>query len=350
MRTTEQKLALYRRFFTGRMDVRGTYDVITHIGKTKKEPVTDQVFLAHLLGKEPYGVHLLQVDRTRAIVADFDADELDGPRQFVTVAQGYGLAAYVERSKRKGYHAWLWFEVDGVLAVKARVVVQHILGKIGLPRTEVFPKQDRLDANCPVGNFINAPFWGPLVPQGRTVFLLPPDFTQVAPCQWDVLEQIRPVKDIDLDEVIAENELLPVRRGSPTTPATAPEEAMTPGAQTFGLPPCAQRMLATGVTENQRVSCFRLAVGLKRAGVPQDLASVVLQGWAGKNKPRNGKSIIRIDEIVAQVSGAYGRPYRSCGCEDAAVKPYCDPKCLLHPSNRATSNDGMVDTKPGVRE
>lgn len=113
--------------------------------------------LHHLRGIEPYGVYLLVRDRTRAVVVDFDDEDTHPPLRFIRQAGRSGLHAYLERSKRKGWHVWLFMELPGVNAAKARLVVKSILDDIGGPATEVFPKQDRLAGITRYGNFINAP-------------------------------------------------------------------------------------------------------------------------------------------------------------------------------------------------
>ena len=95
-----------------------------------KKPVTDDTFLAHLKGKRPYGVYLLNGDRTKAIAADFDDLSALPPFEFVNAAQHYGLPAYIETSKSKGFHVWIFFNAKGVKASKARLVVKHILEEI----------------------------------------------------------------------------------------------------------------------------------------------------------------------------------------------------------------------------
>jgi len=100
-----------------------------------------------------------------------------------------------------------------------------------------------------------------------------------------------------------------------------------PGGATRGLPPCAQTMLADGVTEHQRVACFRLAVNLKKAGLRFDSAVAVLTDWATRNRPRDRRRIITRQEIVSQTACAFDKAYRTSGCEDAAVSPYCDTGC-----------------------
>ena len=88
-------------------------------------------------------------------------------------------------------------------------------------------------------------------------------------------------------------------------------------------------MLADGVIANQRVACFRLAVNLKRVGLPFDSAVAVLRDWATRNRPAGGKRIIVEDEIIAQAACAYGKENRTCGCEDPAVKPFCRTGCWV---------------------
>ena len=325
MRTTAEKIRLFRMFFTGLPNVYGTYDLATGKARQVKQPVTDRVILAHLQGRQHYGVYLLVREQTRAVVADFDGDDIELPREFVASAEHYGLTAYIERSKSKGYHVWMFLDEDGVLAAKARLVVRHILEEIGQPNTEVFPKHDRLDTQTTYGNYIYAPLFGALVPHGRTVFLHPRDGLTPAADQWQVLEGVVRVKEEQLDEIIQINEL-----DRPDNQVAGKSRRVSNNVRSaFGLPPCAQRMLAEGVSDYQRVTCFRLAVQLKKTGLPEDLAVAALRAWAGKNQPTGERRIITDEEIRAQVAGAYSRDYRSCGCGDPRVSAYCDPECPL---------------------
>ncbi len=340
-RTTAEKVAIFRRFFAGLSHVYGTYDVRTGRARQVKEPVTDDVILAHLQGRNPYGVYLLNKDHTRAVAADFDADDPRPPMEFVSGAKHYGIAAFIERSKSKGYHVWIFFEEKGVPAIKARTVVRHILKETEKPMTEVFPKQDSLDTNVTYGNFINAPLFGTLVPQGRTVFVDSNAPAKPYADQWELLESIEPVPERLLDDVIEINELTP-----PSVHATPPARRSSDRRCSFGLPPCVQTMLAEGVTEHQRVSCFRLAVQLKRAGLPFDSAVAVLCDWAPRNRPSSGKRIITDAEITAQAACAYDKDYRACGCEDPAVTPHCDPGCTVSGQNRNQPNRAAPPAPP----
>ena len=283
-RTTAEKITLFRRFFTGLTHVYGTYDPNTGQARMVKESVTEQVIFKHLKGLQPYGVYLLDGTHTRAIAADFDNEDTNPPWAFVNRARHYDIAAYIERSKSKGYHSWIFFNERGVAAFKARLVVRHILGEIEAPDTEIFPKQDCLTGETSYGNFINAPLFGSLVLKGKTVFLSADTF-QPYLSQWDFLESIERVSEQTLDTIIELNDLAqlkPLGQGSPSQ--------MTGHSTTsFGLPPCAQRILSEGVIENQRVICFRLAVHMKRIGLPLDITISALKSWAKKKPPNERK-------------------------------------------------------------
>ena len=88
-------------------------------------------------------------------------------------------------------------------------------------------------------------------------------------------------------------------------------------------------MLADGVSDYQRVACFRLAVHLRKLGLPQDITVAALQAWSAKNRPQARKRIITCIEIKDQIASAYAKEYRGCGCEDPAIQPFCDARCPI---------------------
>ncbi|MBI1390451.1 MAG: hypothetical protein GC154_18595 [bacterium] len=324
-RSLQRKIRLFRSLFSGLDRAYGTYDPSSGAVRIVKRRVTDNVIYNHLRGIQPYGVFLLRGNRIRAAVVDFDVFDVTWPLSFIHRAAHYRLPCYAERSKSKGYHVWMFFEGDGVLASTVRVVVRHVLNEIEAPPTEIFPKQDRLVPQKPYGNFINAPLFGALVPKGKTVFVDPENAFQPYPDQWDVLENVQRIAERQLDDIIEINQ---IPRGESSIHYRGEEEKGTTGNR-FALPPCARAMLEQGVTEYQRVACFRLAVQLKRIGLPQDAAIAVMREWTKKNRPHPGKGIITSEEILGQVKSAYDRPYQSCGCEDPAIRPFCDASCPI---------------------
>lgn len=338
-RATAEKVSIFRKLFTGLTHAYGTYDPVSGRARQVKAPVTDKVFLEHLVGRQPYGVYLLVKDRTRAIVVDFDSDNRLTVVEFHAQAKHYGIPVYVERSKSKGYHAWIFFEEEAVLARKARLVTHHLLNEIGETEAEIFPKQDVLDTNTQYGNFINAPLFGALVKQGKTVFVDLMSFSPY-PDQWALLESVNRLNESDLDNIIELNDL-----SSPPTYGDRGQHSKN-GHFRHGLPICARKMLQDGVSQFQRSSCFRLAVHLKRLGLPFDMAVAALKTWALKNRPLNGKGIIRDLEIISQASYAYNHPYAGYACDDAAIKPFCEPSCPVNQWRKSRLTTPLSDSLP----
>lgn len=317
------KVRLFRERFCGLTHVYGTYNPRDGKSRQVKAPVTDDVIRRHLIGSEPYGVYLLVNDRVRAAVADFDRDDPDAPFRFLEAARCYGVATYIERSKSKGYHIWAFFGQEGVTACKVRKVFRHILAETGEPHVEVFPKQDRLTTHIPFGSFVYAPLFGGKVPEGRTVFLDPDDGLRPYTDQWRFLADVRTTTEAAFDEII---EITGLDQPLPSSrPETRAADGESPSG--FGLLPCTRRMLNEGVTANQRVACFRLAVHLKRIGLSQDYALAILRAWAQRNHPADGRGILTDEEITAQTADAYRRQYTSRGCESEAVRPFCSEDC-----------------------
>ena len=141
------------------------------------------------------------------------------------------------------------------------------------------------------------------------------------PDQWALLESVNRLNESVLDSIIEINNLSHV----PTPKNLNPNSEN--GSSRHGLPICARKILRDGVSQYQRNSCFRLAVHLKRLGLPYDMAVAALKTWALKNKPTNGKKIIRDWEIVSQTSDAYNKPYAGYGCGSEAMEPFCEPSC-----------------------
>lgn len=325
--TRIEKIRLYKNLFTGLKNVYGTYDLHNGQARQVKEAVTDEVILNHLAGRQPYGVYLLVRDRIKALAVDFDEDDLILPVTFTAIANEYGLPAYIERSKAKGYHIWMLFD-RFVPARQARIVAGHVLAKMEKPRTEIFPKQDSLSSNTVYGNFINAPLFGALVPRERTVFLDPDDPTYIHPDQWHLLNTIQRISERQLDAFLENHRIIDTGHKAPVKKTDCAGD-VDPLITSSGLLPCGQKMLTEGVTAYQRVCCFRLAVQLKRSGLPVDLAVAALKAWARKNRPANGKRILTEPEIHQQTQSAYAKPYRGIGCEDPAIAAFCHPGCPL---------------------
>lgn len=343
-RSSTEKIEIFRRLFTGLDNVYGTYDKRTGKVRQVKEPVTDRVIRAHLAGEKSYGVYLLTGDKTRALAADFDEDELALPVAFQAGARRYGMSAYIERSKSKGYHAWIFFDKP-VLARKARLVAQKILTDIDKADIEIFPKQCALNNNVSYGNFINAPLFGSLVRKGRTVFVDPAEQTQPYPDQWELLDRVQRADEVRLDAIIRSCGL-DTQKSPSKSPPVINHTGSDSENSSFGLAPCIRKMLAYGVESCQRVSCYRLAIQLKRIGIPYDLAIITLKAWAFKNRPADGKGTITEIEVESQTKSAFDNSYTNVGCHEPAVAAHCNRNCPLYaqargrPRQRSSSHQG----------
>ncbi|MCL4218731.1 MAG: hypothetical protein KJ052_17240 [Candidatus Hydrogenedentes bacterium] len=327
-RSLAWKVRLFRERFAGLEHIYGTYDPVTGKSWQVKKPVDDLVVKNHLFGRMPYGVYLLIGDRTRLAVADFDSHDANAPLAFVDVCKRYGINAYIEASKSKGFHVWIFFTAPGVLAAKARAVMHHILDEAECGAVEVFPKQDRIDVHAgQSGSFINAALYGRNLHEGRTVFLDPANGLAPYPNQWSVLEHVETVTQSLLEEIMEVNGISSTFAESPSVT----DKTIGTWESARGLPPCARRMFAEGVVSLQRLSCFRLAVHLRRIGIPYDIAVAALVEWSGKNRPAPGKQVISIQEIKAQTAHAYNKEYQGNGCDQAEVLSFCASSCPIYP-------------------
>jgi hypothetical protein len=285
-----------------------------------------------LKGQEPYGLYPLVGNLTSIVVVDFDYEDLNRVDSYVKRASHFELPAYVERSKSKGFHVWTFLET-AVLAWKVRRIAQRILEEIDYPDTEIFPKQDSIRSDSKrFGNFINLPLFGLAVRQERCIFLDRDHAYTPFDNQWDFLENMQVVSSAHIDDLVELNDLEEYSRESRNPSWSC--SVTTLG----GLPPCARRMLEEGVTDKQRVACFRLAVQLRRIGLPFDLVVALLIEWRKYNRPSRGKNQLSELEVNTQTASAYLNDYKSFGCEDEAVNPYCDSSCPIYSRSRHSNS------------
>lgn len=330
--SNHEKIRLFFSLFHGLKNVYGTYS--TQSGKhwQMKGEVTEKVIENHLTGKQPYGFYPLTADRTNVGIADFDDLDPRPPIEFIKRAEHYELSAYLEKSKSKGYHVWLFFPEDGVNARKLRKVLKFILNEIDSPETEIFPKQDSITNKGSYGNFINAPIFGKCAPKGKTIFINPDINLRPFKDQWEFLNSVIKNSEDVLDSIFSENEL-DIKRVEAKKDLSSDNSINN----SYGLPICTQKMLENGVTYDQRIACFRLAVNLKRIGVPLEEAIGALMSWRLKNKPINNRRVITPDEVIEQTKWAYSKDYKGYGCDEPIIKSFCDSNCPLYKYLRSES-------------
>jgi len=325
-RTTDQKIRLFMSLFHGLGVAYGTYDPDTGKYRQVKKQVQRDVIFNHLKGNQSYGFYPVVGTKTSVGIVDFDNGDPYPALQFIERAKHYDINSYLERSKSKGYHVWTFFNDGGILAKKVRLVLNHILDDIDSPDTEIFPKQNFISINGNYGNFINAPLFGRLVPESKTIFIKPD--ASLKPCQdqWSFLEKVKRVNEKIIDRIIEINEL---DKKSETLKQIKSDKQLTKNTG-YGLPACIRAILLQGVTFDQRVATFRIAVHLKRMGLPYEFAVIILLNWKRKNKPGNGKRIITPEEVEEQVGWAYKKNYTGFGCQEKIIQLFCDTKCPIY--------------------
>jgi len=108
------------------------------------------------------------------IAIDFDDGCLDTAKKAYSAFDSLGIRAYIEVSKSKGHHVWI-FCSEPINAVDLRTVADLAMQQAQIADYELFPKQDALTKDASgkwnFGNYINLPLYGQDVKNGRTTFL-----------------------------------------------------------------------------------------------------------------------------------------------------------------------------------
>jgi hypothetical protein len=130
------------------------------IGKatTERQPITDALWNAHLKGEVGLGViPINEESRCKWAVIDVDKYDLDF-FELLTSIRNTPLVCC--RSKSGGAHLFL-FVRDFVSVHIVRNYMRNMVANLGLGNSEIFPKQDRIQADRgDVGNWLNMPYFG----------------------------------------------------------------------------------------------------------------------------------------------------------------------------------------------
>lgn len=127
----------------------------------------DQIGEWHLTGRiEPVGVYpiyLNEVVHWGCVDIDLGYDEgLPHAKNLVAVLAEFGIKAWIERSRSKGYHVWVFSNgLSGLLARDMRRALLAGCQVVEAPLKEVNPKQEYLQPGQ-VGNYVRLPYPGAL--------------------------------------------------------------------------------------------------------------------------------------------------------------------------------------------
>lgn len=154
---TKQKiLDDFVKLFAGRSDCYGAEH-----GGCVKEPLTKETFRNHLTDGPYIGVYPAVPRGIHPSVclwgcSDIDVEDLDSARLIQRTLDMVGVVSWVERSRSKGYHVWV-FASAPVPAEDMRrmLLVAHQVANY--PAREINPKQSNVSASK-VGNYVRLPY------------------------------------------------------------------------------------------------------------------------------------------------------------------------------------------------
>lgn len=153
-----------KELFAGRGDAYGGDD-----GRAIWQPVTTQLVQAHLDGIEGIGIYSIShlpdadgVNKDKMVVkwgcCDIDTGDWSEAFMLATALQGMGLIPWVERSRSKGWHIWI-FSDEWVPAWVMRRCLKVAYSVIDLPAREANPKSELLQPKQ-LGNYVRLPYKG----------------------------------------------------------------------------------------------------------------------------------------------------------------------------------------------
>jgi hypothetical protein len=152
MNTTDRFIKLFR----GRGDVYGS-----ETGGCIKMPLTREVFDSHLAGDTPVGVYPMVPLKgdwyTIWGCSDIDVEDMPAAFNLREALEAGGVHAFVEKSRSKGYHVWV-FASEPVLASDMRRMLLAAHQVADYPAREVNPKQEQLTSIMQYGNYVRLPY------------------------------------------------------------------------------------------------------------------------------------------------------------------------------------------------
>jgi hypothetical protein len=157
----DQQVQQFKRLFRGRGDVWGHDE-----GRCVKEKLTDEHWADHLTGRSGIGVYpAVPVPDGRVLCAwgctDIDIEDYNAALLLQSTLEAAGIHSYVERSRSKGYHVWI-FSTRPVSATAMRNMQLAAHQVADMKPIEVNPKQTDVTLGK-YGNYVRLPYMGGLV-------------------------------------------------------------------------------------------------------------------------------------------------------------------------------------------
>lgn len=155
----EQTVNDFVTLFRGRGDCYGSDE-----GGCVRQKLSVETFTNHLTGTNGIGVYPAVPATVPFCVwgcSDIDIEDLPAARLLQRTLEMAGVVSWVERSRSKGYHLWV-FSQEPVPAETMRRALLVVHQVADYPAKEVNPKQSDVSATK-VGNYVRLPYFGGLV-------------------------------------------------------------------------------------------------------------------------------------------------------------------------------------------
>jgi len=279
-----------------------------------KSDLTEQIYKDHIEGKQRIGIYPLFDNKfTHFIAVDLDENDFNKALVIKHRLENLNLKIYLERSKSKGFHLFCFFD-EPVEAVKPRLVFEFALTELEII-AEVFPKQDETTETTPFGNYINLPLFAGDIINGKTIFVT--DKNDPFIDNIKDIEKIKLTSAKTLDAIITLHKLARKKIIISETP-----EERKPYSKEL---PCIEKIKQGVAVGHLNNACFRLTINYKEKGIPNPEIETLIRVWNTKNEvPLTERKLTTI------LNSVFTKNYKSYGCDDAVIQPYCDKeKCPL---------------------
>lgn len=287
--------------FRGRGDCYGSDE-----GGCVRKPLERQTFVDHLEGKSGIGVYPAVPSSTPFCVwgcSDIDVEDLPSARLLQRTLKTAGVMSWVERSRSKGYHVWV-FAQDRVPAEDMRRMLLAAHQVADYPAREVNPKQSDVSAHK-VGNYVRLPYLGGLVdtPQRRVIL---DDYDTPMPLDVFVYHAMRDRTPVERIQFLASHYVPPARVAPSIDFSSLTDEDLEEALRNTS--PLARVIWKQGPLESQdrSTALMRLAHVCYRSGVTPSMCRVIVVD-ADK---RWGKYHLRGEAGQAEINKIVERAYR----------------------------------------
>jgi hypothetical protein len=275
-------------------------------GFAVKRPVSRSVMDGHLQGHTGIGIYPIRMMDGQPHVqwgcCDIDTGDWSEAYSLANALTHMGMIPFVERSRSKGWHIWV-FSDEWVHAATMRRALKVAYSVIGLPAKEANPKQETLKEGQ-LGNYVRLPYKGALGGGPLTRQVICRDWSEQTdgePCPFPMFMESHHETPHQVFEKWAEKYYEPPKRTVEFTQADVDTERLI-----VSLPPKVQQFIRKGPKNDRSAGMVALAHNLRQCGATPDEAMAILvhvdAAW-GKGYTDRVNGIQFLEDIIVRVYG-----------------------------------------------